>query len=56
MIAWAWVTLELVNGVGHTVWSMMQNGYTPGLITSLLLLPLAVLLARLLSVERAADS
>ena len=56
LIAWAWVTLELVivNGVGHTVWSMMQNGYTPGLITSLLLLPLAVLLARLLSLERAA--
>ncbi len=54
MIAWAWVVLELGNGMIHPVWSMVQTGYTPGLITSLLLLPLAVLLARLLSAERAA--
>lgn len=50
-VAWAWVALELVNGVGHPVWSLMQKGYTPGLATSLLLLPLALLLARLLVVE-----
>ena len=53
-IAWFWVALELVNGVGHPAWSVLQGGYTPGLITSLMLLPLALLLAARLSRERAA--
>jgi len=44
-IAWGWVAVETVNGLGHPTWSMMQGGYTPGLATSLLLLPLALLLA-----------
>ncbi len=55
-IAWLWVAMELVNGIGHPVWSVMQRGYTPGLITSLMLLPLALLLARRLWSERAAGS
>ena len=54
LIAWLWIGLELVNGVGHPAWSVMQGGYTPGLITSLILLPLALLLAARLSTERAA--
>ena len=44
--AWFWVCVELVNGIGHSTWSLLQRGYTPGLITALVLLPLAVLLAR----------
>lgn len=52
-IAWCWVVLELVNGLGHPLWSLSQGGYTPGLVTSLLLLPLAILLARTLSREQA---
>ncbi len=51
-IAWVWVTVELVNGFGHPTWSVIQRGYTPGLITSLVLLTLAVLLARRLKSER----
>jgi hypothetical protein len=47
-IAWFWFAVEIVNGLGHPTWSVMQGGYTPGLATSLLLLPLALLLARLL--------
>ncbi len=53
-IAWIWVTLQLVNGFGHPTWSLMQRGYTPGLFTSLMLLPLALLLAGRLRTERAA--
>ena len=45
-IAWVWVAVELLNGLGHPAWSVMQRGYTPGLVTSLILLPLTVLLAR----------
>ena len=52
-IAWFWVAMELVNGLGHPAWSVMQRGYTPGLITSLMFLPLAVLLAKRLWSERA---
>ena len=53
-IAWLWVAVELVNGIGHPAWSVMQGGYTPGLVTSLMLLPLALLLAARLSAERPA--
>lgn len=45
-LAWGWVAVETINGIGHPTWSVMQGGYTPGLATSLLLLPLALLLAR----------
>lgn len=51
-VAWFWVVLELVNGVGHPFWSFVQRGYTPGLATALLLLPLAIFLAVTLSRER----
>ncbi len=52
-IAWIWVAVELANGFAHPTWSVMQRGYTPGLITSLILLPLAILLAGQLRTERA---
>ena len=51
-VMWAWTTLELVNGIGHPMWSAVQGGYTPGLATSLVLLPLALTLARGLLRER----
>ena len=48
-IAWFWVVLETVNGLGHPAWAIASGGYTPGLITSLLLLPFAVALGLRLS-------
>ena len=50
-LAWFWVVLELVNGIGHPVWSLRQHAYTPGVATALLLLVLAVYLARQLVVR-----
>jgi len=44
-LAWLWVAIELVNGIGHPAWSIVQGGYTPGLATALVLLPLALLVA-----------
>jgi Protein of unknown function with HXXEE motif len=38
----AWVVIELINGVGHPLWSIQRRGYTPGVITALLLLVLAL--------------
>jgi hypothetical protein len=43
--AWFWVTIELINGIGHPLWSLRERAYTPGLITAPLLLVLAVHLA-----------
>ena len=44
-LAWVWVTIQLINGVGHPLWSLRQGGYTPGVATAPLLLILALYLA-----------
>jgi hypothetical protein len=41
-LAWVWVTIELINGVGHPLW---QGGYIPGVATAPILLALALYLA-----------
>jgi hypothetical protein len=47
-----WVGIELINGVGHPLWSLQQRAYTPGLATALLLLLLALYIAsRLRSIK-----
>ena len=43
-IALGWALIELINGVGHPLWSLRQGGYTPGLATAPVLLVLAVVL------------
>ncbi len=45
MFVWPWVVIELVNGIGHPAWSVLQRGYTPGVVTAIPLLVVAVLLA-----------
>lgn len=45
-LAWAWVTLEVINGIGHSLWTLRQRGYTPGVGTAPVLLALALYLAR----------
>ncbi|HEX9892794.1 MAG TPA: HXXEE domain-containing protein [Gemmatimonadales bacterium] len=44
-LAWFWVTIQIINGVGHPLWSLRQGGYTPGVATAPLLLLLALYLA-----------
>ncbi|MGI9551159.1 MAG: HXXEE domain-containing protein [Aurantibacter sp.] len=43
-ILWFWIGLEIINGIGHPIWSLSQGGYTPGLLTAPILLILAILL------------
>jgi Protein of unknown function with HXXEE motif len=43
-LMWLWVIIELINGVGHPLWSLRQRGYTPGVITAPILLVLALYL------------
>jgi hypothetical protein len=45
-LAWAWVVMEVINGIGHPLWTLRQGGYTPGVATAPVLLVLAVNLAR----------
>jgi uncharacterized protein with HXXEE motif len=55
-LAWVWIAIETINGVGHPLWSLRQGGYTPGVATAPALLVLAVYLAsRLLAVPRPAS-
>jgi hypothetical protein len=35
-----WFVIELINGVGHRLWSIQHRRYTPGVITALVLLVL----------------
>jgi hypothetical protein len=40
-VALGWALVELVNGLGHTLWAVRQGGYTPGVATAPILLILA---------------
>lgn len=51
-LVWLWVAIELVNGIGHPLWSLSQRRYTPGVATAPLLLVLALYLAWQLRVGR----
>jgi hypothetical protein len=51
-LMWTWIGIELVNGVGHPLWSIVQGGYTPGVATAPVLLLLALTLARRMTADR----
>ena len=55
-LAWLWVALELVNGIGHPLWSLTQRRYTPGVATAPLLLLLALTLGWQLRTGRRSPS
>lgn len=44
-LAWVWVGIEVINGIGHPLWTLRQGGYTPGVATAPVLLALAVYVA-----------
>lgn len=39
-----WIFIELINGIGHPIWTIMQKAYTPGIITAPILLVIAIIL------------
>jgi Protein of unknown function with HXXEE motif len=43
--AWLWVAIELVNGIVHSIRSLISHGYTPGVATAPVLLAVALYLA-----------
>ena len=42
---WFWIVIEMINGIGHPLWSLRQGGYTPGAVTAPILLVIALYLA-----------
>jgi hypothetical protein len=48
---WFWIAIEMINGVGHPAWAIYTNAYAPGMLTSPILLLLAVYLARQLTLH-----
>ncbi len=44
-VMWAWIVVELANGVVHPTWTFVRGGYTPGVATAPMLLVLAITLA-----------
>jgi hypothetical protein len=46
LLTWFWITMALINGLGHPLWSILEMRYTPGLATAPVLLLLAIALAR----------
>lgn len=44
-LAWLWIAVEAINGIGHPLWTLRQASYTPGVATAPVLLVLAVYLA-----------
>ena len=46
LLAWIWVTIEVINGVDHPLWSLRLGGYTPGVVTAQVLLVVALYLGR----------
>ena len=45
-ILWLWIVVETINGLVHPTWSVIQGGYTPGVVTAVPLFLLAVYLAK----------
>lgn len=43
---WVWVAVEVLNGIVHPSWSLLQGAYTPGVATAPVLLILALDVAR----------
>jgi hypothetical protein len=43
-LGWVWVGIELVNGIGHPLWSLSRGSYTPGAGTAPVLFGLAIYL------------
>jgi hypothetical protein len=50
---WCWAALELMNGAGHTVWSIAERRYTPGIATAPALIAISLALAWQLRAQRA---
>lgn len=47
-LIWFWIIIEMINGIGHTIWALSEWSYVPGLATAPILLFLVIRMIRLL--------
>ncbi len=45
-IIWFWIIIEMINGIGHSIWALYERTYVPGVFTAPFLLILAIYLSR----------
>jgi hypothetical protein len=51
-----WIVIEVINGIGHPLWTLQKQAYTPGVATAPVLLVLALcLLWQLVKSRRGED-
>ena len=43
-LIWFWIVIELINGIGHPLWALVERAYVPGVATAPILLILAIFL------------
>jgi hypothetical protein len=46
-LMWFWTIMEIINGLGHLIWAIMESSYEPGLITAPVLLFLSIRMIKL---------
>ncbi|HEX5169356.1 MAG TPA: HXXEE domain-containing protein [Cyclobacteriaceae bacterium] len=46
LILFVWVAIEIMNGIGHPIWSLMKGSYTPGVATAPMLFIVSLLLLK----------
>jgi hypothetical protein len=51
VLAWIWVTIEVINGLGHPLWALRMGSYTPGVATAPALLVIALYLGHQLRIR-----
>jgi len=44
VLIWIWVLIEMMNGIGHSFWSLYEEKFIPGVATAQVLLILSVYL------------
>jgi hypothetical protein len=42
LLVGVWIVIEVINGIGHPLWTLRERGYTPGVATAPVLLALAL--------------
>ena len=49
---WFWIIIEIINGIGHPLWTLTQMEYEPGLITAPFLLVISIFLIKKITASK----
>ncbi|MFA8435347.1 MAG: HXXEE domain-containing protein [Marinifilaceae bacterium] len=43
-LVWFWILVEILNGIGHSIWALYEKAYVPGILTAPFLLGISLYL------------